>query len=307
MPSYFPRPDKQIFAPPYLIPHALLGGAVFNGQHLSGSESLQTEFVDPILNGAQAGRFDMPLGDLGIAVFAHYPDVHSGAPSPDGAWGRFNYHEATIVLPVRDTDTGSNYWFFPVMMLDSFLPIVSGREVLGFPKVLGRIEWDWASGVWNSSVDVEGFALKTPSETASWHRVMEGALSTLLVSFKMNSHPSKFRDFVESLKPPDSADRQQWALVTQFLSATFAVKAVFLKQLPQCADTAQTDYQDLVVCDCKLTAIHGLGMGLGSVTFQAPESFPLATRVGHTLGSATASLAFGVEMDWEFGPGTVLP
>ena len=96
---FHPRPDTQHFQPPYDLPNSEIGGVIF----LEGATGkLQEKLVDPTLNGGTPDRFRLIVPGLAIAVFGHYPEVSTSGPK----WGKFDYQEANLVLPVKDTCTG---------------------------------------------------------------------------------------------------------------------------------------------------------------------------------------------------------
>ncbi len=74
------------------------------------------------------------LGGRYVLTFNFFPDVHSRHMSAGGR--SFAYNETTPFLPVMGPGARPAV-FSPELYLDSYMPIVLGRELYGFPKRFG--------------------------------------------------------------------------------------------------------------------------------------------------------------------------
>ena len=120
-----------------------------------------------------AGQFSVPLG--GAAPFGRLPHYYKDTedlvvafeaaadrmtcflppgvePADDpvpcrakARWAPFTfygpYHEAYLEITV--TFRGERYRYVPVIMTDSDVPLIAGREIWGYPKKLARISHSW--------------------------------------------------------------------------------------------------------------------------------------------------------------------
>ena len=306
LPSYLPRPDRQFFTLPYTIEKAHMLGLIFQAD----PGVLTRSFIDPTLNAATApGRFQLELDGRFVLGQLHYPMLtHS-----DADFGGLSYNESVVYLALRDTQPAPGapelYWYTPVMALDSFLPLIAGREIFGFPKVLGEINTTpvvladlFTNPKGSGTVAVQGYATISKQEMAamqelwSW-RVTSGGtlfenLAAQAVDWVLASHlpnPSGLLDSVRSrlLRLVGRLD-----------------PGLFLKEFPAVQGTGLASYRSLVRANYAPTAIYKLVALTAEASFAAPASFPLATLLGFTPGvSHPAELAFIAEMDWQVPPG----
>lgn len=131
---YVRRHDWQHYAMPFTL-EGVITGALFRPRE----GVLQRHFVDPILNAPfTPGRFEVAFSGFCTFAFVHF----TGCRSADPAFGNSPYNEATLVCAVRDMLARERtlYWFTPAMFLDAFFPLLAGREIFGFPKILGAFE-----------------------------------------------------------------------------------------------------------------------------------------------------------------------
>jgi acetoacetate decarboxylase len=71
--------------------------------------------------------------------------------------GIMSYLEMYITIPV--TFNGKEGVFLPILFLDKAAPIVAGREIIGFPKVDGELEYSIEGKVITASVKRKGTVL----------------------------------------------------------------------------------------------------------------------------------------------------
>ena len=306
MPSYLQRPEQQFFALPYTITKAQMLGLVFQAD----PQILARHFVDPLFNAATTpGRFQVELDGRFVVGQIRYPLLTHSDPH----FGGFSYNESVIYLALRDTGpapgTPEHYWFTPVMVLDSFLPLIAGREIFGFPKILGEINSNpttlanlFTTPRGSGTVAVQGFATTSKQELAALQK---------LWSWRVTGGGP----LVEEL----AAKAVEWVLATHLPNPLGLLDAVrsrllrfvgrldpglFLKEFPAASKPTLACYGSLVRSSFAPTAVHRLVALTAEASFEAPASFPLATQLGFTPGTTQAAeLAFLAEMDWQIPAG----
>jgi hypothetical protein len=315
LPNYLPRADQEFFPTPYTMERAQMLALVMKA---SSASVLAQNFIDPTLNAVAGspGRFVPEFGGHFVLGHIFYPTLkHSSAD-----FGSFAYTESVIYLPVRDTEAQLgepfSYWFTPVMLLDSFLPLIAGREIYGITKALGRFTTkpkqltDLFSALIpkaDAKTEVQGFATKSKSEICDWHTLWRLRIKGNRGSLLENLLGHAVDDLLNIHFPrPLGLIDDVWAALLGLLGSLNP--GIFLKQFPSVQDTALADYRRLVRAAYKPTALHRIRLLSGDATFSNPASFPIADLLGFTPGSVVpAELGLIVEMDWTIPVGEDLP
>ena len=315
LPTYLPRTDREFFPTPYTMEKAQMLALVMKAPSAS---VLAQNFIDPTLNAAagSTGRFVPEFGGHFVLGHIFYPSLkHSGAD-----FGSFAYTESVIYLPVRDTQARLgepfSYWFTPVMLLDSFLPLIAGREIYGITKALGRFSatpqaltnlFSAPSPQAHTTVEAQGFATKSKAEVCDWQRLWQLSINGGRGSLLENMMGHAVDELLGShLARPLNLVDDVWSALLGLIGSLNP--GIFLKQFPSVQGTALADYRRLVRAAYKPTAVHRVRLLSGEATFSSPASFPIAELLGFSPGSVVpAELGLIVEMDWSIPTGEDLP
>lgn len=327
MPAFLqPRPDFEILPDPYALNQATLAALVFR----EGVPGALQKLVDDTLNAATTqGRFRVRFDGHALAGVFRFGEVRSTA-----AWGYLRYQEAALVLLVEDTRTHGVYLFNPVIVLDSSLALLAGREVHGYPKKMARITAPsleqtvasldaktQAAGGINARVEVEGFNTTAANERAGWQVIFDAQWSGpfaggLLVNAK-NLAPPVFARSLDQAPKAVELFKQTGAAVSELVMTflggmlgNLQLSGIFLKQFLDCGSTTNACLCQVVTAPYRPTATRSVLPCLGAITFHNPASFPLASALG--LGAQAGKplqpmFGFIADMDWALGPGQVLP
>ncbi len=162
MTPFIQRPDDPEIPPPYTFPNVTI-----NSFELAADMSKLRQLCDQLLNIGdldQRGFLYRPLLPYVALEVLEYPKLISLAP-PFSDWGYVTQNEAYIRFPVVKYEVFG--WFLVPVEISSFFPFLcvnsswsafSGREVIGFPKVIGSIDQGTtATGGYSASVSVPVF------------------------------------------------------------------------------------------------------------------------------------------------------
>lgn len=138
---------------------APLGGTLYHGaQYLTAVVEVDPKKMQPFL------PFGMRLAEPFRADLftAHFPDNVFDSPG---------YHEAGLFVHIK-TARGTGI-HCPWMILDDDVAMIMGRELLGYPKKLGEVQWNVDGDVIDNSASRRGTTLLTM--TGSLGDVIEDA------------------------------------------------------------------------------------------------------------------------------------
>ena len=139
---YTERDTDLNFRPPYRIRGVESLAAVRRIDRVAAQG-----WLDQTLNWRPNGsepRQEFTALPLAVVVFMHMKSMCSIDP-PHDDWGAVTETEAVVTLPVLEWDNHGlpsppSLKFYPVVLcLDSGPALISGREVFGFPKILGEV------------------------------------------------------------------------------------------------------------------------------------------------------------------------
>lgn len=140
---YTERATDLNFRPPYRI----TGVEALSAVRGIDRERAQ-EWVDETLNWrppGQAARPEFTALPVAFVVFMKMAEMRSIDP-PDHDWGSVSESEMVVTLPLLEWDNHGlpslpKLRFYPIVLcLDSGPALISGREVFGFPKIMGAVE-----------------------------------------------------------------------------------------------------------------------------------------------------------------------
>jgi len=109
---------------------------------LAADNDLLDRYCDRMFNGPAGGSTHWEaVGDEVLLNFVDIPTLGSG-DLEDMQLGTFSEREVAIWFPVTDKVQDRFAWAVPYMFVDSDQAMAGGREVYGFPKQLGTINFD---------------------------------------------------------------------------------------------------------------------------------------------------------------------
>jgi hypothetical protein len=167
MPLFIQRPDDPELPPPYSFP-----GVTIHSFELEADPGKLQQLCDALLNignPADRGFEYRPLLPYVALEVLYYPKMVCTS-TPFSNWGYVSQNEAYIRFPVVKYESlgflllpmeVSN--FFPFLVVDSAWSAFSGRNVIGFPKVIGTITQQTARNTsYSASVKVPVFRQLSP-------------------------------------------------------------------------------------------------------------------------------------------------
>jgi hypothetical protein len=140
---YTERATDLNFRPPYRITGVEALSAV-----RGIDREMAQQWVDETLNWrppGQTARPEFTALPMAFVVFMKMAEMRSIDP-PDHDWGGVSESEMVVTLPLLEWDNRGlpslpKLRFYPIVLcLDSGPALISGREVFGFPKIMGAVE-----------------------------------------------------------------------------------------------------------------------------------------------------------------------
>jgi uncharacterized protein with NAD-binding domain and iron-sulfur cluster len=201
-------------------------------------------------------------------------------------------------------------WFLPYIFVDNAAAAATGREIYGFPKSTGRIEFG-EPGESGPLVTVDALAMDTysPATLVKNRRIIEvrrkadedhGPVSRLWLALEgaLAGISSGFIQAAKSL----AAEAEAEAITSAFLevSPSRPTRMVFLKQIRDAADHSRACYQSIVEATARVTAFRGGGRLEGDYEVILPPlaSHPIASDLG--LSSSPIAATFDAWLDFDF-------
>jgi hypothetical protein len=312
--------DRGLFKAPYLQRDAHL--FVFL---LAADLQRLKQLCDTYLNvhSEGRGRNDRPFDYTPLApyIFMLYADMKiSSLDAHDQALGWMREIEISFWVPtVARAQSGGLLvpdhvaFFLPYLFVDNPYALLAGREVYGFPKMLGQIQAveDYQTPAF--ALDVWGFQRFGPDEEGKVRRLLE----VHPMQGEAGEHPTAaapWRSWEEARRVLiqlllDSGgrdlDRVEDATVLNALDQA-SLPVVFLKQFPDVADSGRACYQALVEAPVRVVDFH-VGQrleGTYQLILHDLVSHPLARTLGlavqdggHIQSLAALSLSLDFVLD----------
>jgi hypothetical protein len=262
-------------------------------------------------SGAARQRFKPLLGlDVMALTFIHYPSVRA-TTTP---WGSFSYDECAVFLLLKDeNEFGPGMcWHVPFILLDACLPMLMGREIYGFPKVIGDVDCspllaaDWQQNPRGTfTVAAEGFPRHGANVHAQQVPVAEVKASGFPPGSLVNTIDHAGDDllaFAQRITGGDHLDPLLVPFVQALVSA--GLPGVFLKELPGADANAPAAHRQLVKAAFTPTGTGGMSFVRGEVKLHDPASYPLASTFGIAAGQALNVPGIFIDLSWNLPPPT---
>ena len=272
-----------------------------------------TELVDRQLNiGLTRYRPLGPFVALGCADISQIRSLHP----EDAKKGFMSERDVAFWVPVIAADDPYGVaipsrvaWFLPYIFVDSAPPMATGREIYGFPKLAGRLEFAEPEGR-NTVVSVDAIAIDrfSPASRAKEHRIVEvrrradddhGPLSALWNGLE-RAVGGLSAGFLDAAQIFSDAGSEAVAAALKSVSPSQVVRMVFLKQFRAAGDTSRACYQSVVEASARVTAFRSGGplSGPFEVRVANLDSHPIVQDLG--LGSDRVEPLFSAWFDFDF-------
>ena len=313
--KYIERVDEQAFNQPYSIKGTDMYGFVMKAEY----DSLQ-KLCDKYFN-IGSSKFYCPAASCVVLTLNNIESLQSINP-PDSEKGRVSEQEAIFWVPIfMGTKIGTFFkpeklvWFMSYLFVDNTPPLVSGREIYGFPKQLAK--FTFPSPLEKAdflSVDTLVFKKFSPDSTAQEARIIE------VKTEKSLNQSNKYQDFSEFL-----ADIVKNIQIKQITIPNFdigfnlisslleeKVNVISLKEFRDVEDPTIACYKAIVHSSMVVTQFHQAEISTDSLVsiFNYP-SHQICQELGLSASNSdkvtiTPLFSFHLNFDFQLNGGTVL-
>jgi len=297
MRDYIQFPGEQTLRPPGACEHTQFFYFV-----LPANEERLRGLCDTYFNTPSGGACDYtPLGFVMLA-FSHVDRLVSADP----AHGTINYMDIAFWVPVRGGQTKPVCLFPPYIFVDDGGTLVTGREVFGLPKQLGRFQMplrfeDLAKAP-KPEFRAEVLGTLVPGGLIDWRTLV----TVEQIGKEETSDTAKLLTVLGKLAVPDSLRTLK---VPTWLSDLVAVPALGLKQFRDAAQPEKACYQAIIEAPLSTAEIFGTPKVLVDafqVTLMDVPSHPVTETLGLPTGPFTVPITFCFESTMRMGTGTVI-
>jgi Acetoacetate decarboxylase (ADC) len=291
MTPFIQRPDDPEIPPPYTFPNVTI-----HSFELAADMTKLRQLCDSLLNIGdldQRGFLYRPLLPYVSLEVLEYPKMMSAAP-PFSQWGYITQHEAYIRFPVVKYEVLGWFLlpvevsnFFPFLFVDSNWSAFSGREVIGFPKVIGSIGEDTtAAGGYSASVSVPVFPVYSPDTQQTSRQIVNIETGPLLGPGNAPSTwpwlITAYDDFAGDIEP----------LVIEVAELIYPdlFSTIALKQIRDAENSEMACFQALVHSEFQVDNVS------------EPHFFESATVTLNSWASLDLAASFGLPADASINP-----
>lgn len=287
------------------------------------------QWVDETLNWRPAGtkeRTRFSALPLAFNVFLRIDAMRSLDPQ-HSEWPAMRESELSVVLPVVESQPGvlpdfSSLKFYPVMLcLDSSPAMISGREVFGFPKFLGSVEWSDRGGEARCEVagrpndrettrDARLMALHRAGDPLAEHPDEPlDSFSTGLARMAAEELAGGgiMEDFTRQIWRELWGDLSEGLLMTWLIDALTAMAGpfdfVFLKQFRDITDPRHACYRCVATSEIRFSGVTSPRFLGGDWKLDVPphRSSALLTKLGLDSGRIGNPLRMDFDFDLSLG------
>ena len=320
-----PNPDYIDYANDYIIPiPGMADDTWLYCFPIKGTYRQMLEVVNQRLNFSPLNKQIryFPLSDSMMMVVS---DIRKGY-TLDPNYKKYGYlaeKGIQFFMPlVECLQDGNKGWkaerlafFIPYIAVDQPYNVAIGREELGYPKVMGRIDMPiLPQNADNFNVDVYGFKQfnKANPEFGQFHSFLNiKKINGTVPEGQWHNHQEAWTHIKEHIAPPTADQHIEWGLpfVVHELEDVVARKLplVFLKQFRDITNPSKACYQALTQGNGFTENFLG-GWFLGGeygVTINDLASFPICADLG-IANNFTVSHPFWIHANLKFETGTVL-
>jgi hypothetical protein len=254
-----------------------------------------------------------PIGHHIMLTWGQIARVSSLTPPYDRRGGVAE-PQVAVWIPVVVLDPTSERqrfaMFIPYIWLDNAMSLADGRELFGYPKSWGWLEFpreDDPAPRWK----VDAFGLNyAPDALADRHQLLEVVRTGTVEQAAVNdllSLEELARDMATHVFAGGGGLLSDLELIADAVDDVRAdrMRGVFLKQFRDVRDGLAAALQQIVEADYRIVRLQARPMlAEHKLTVHALDSHPVRTELG--LESQTLGLAYRVEMDFDVGAGRVL-
>jgi hypothetical protein len=317
---YTERDTDLNFSPPYRITGV---------EALSAVRKIDTHaaqrWLDETLNWRPPGEEPRPeFTALPIAfiIFMHMKSMCSVNP-PHDTWGAVSETEMVVTLPVLEWDNQGlpslpSLKFYPIVLcLDSGPALISGREVFGFPKIMGQVEMGPDAGVVRTEVcrrEGEAFTHRNDLLLALRREQANGQASTpdsfgkglaeMVKDELLGEVDDGVLGHLLNLNPARKAlNFTLGGVVDLFEGLEIGQKFVFLKQFRDVENPRLACHRSVAECELEFSGLKSLSRESGDWELEVPEwhSSSLLKRIGVESGPIGAPLRSEFQIDMSLG------
>lgn len=310
-PQYLDHGGEQVYRHPYIAKNVHFYGFVIDADR----NALQKNICDRYLNDPMGspGRFVPALGRV-LLVFNLIERMYARNP-PDNLKGWQKEEEVAAWVLVKDTKRGKFFWHHPYMIVDNPYAMAMGREIYGFPKMLGYFT-GVAAGP-NAPAELKVETIVTKGSGSSYQSTKEKLIRVFRSTQPNVQHTGKAfpsleafsKDVLDSLKiTPEQLDPHGLgeALFADLLRLRMSF--IFLRQFRDAEYPELASFQSVQECRTEMTKVHDLR--LYSANYQVEiwdyPTHPFRSELGLASGILDVQQAFWTCFDFEIGSCTEL-
>jgi acetoacetate decarboxylase len=269
---------------------------------LPADQARLQDVCDRFLNAPSGGAVDYKPHGVVFLAFSHVERLVSGDPDR----GTIRYKDIAFWIPVSGGATKPFCLFPPFIFVDDAATIVTGREVFGLPKQLGRFAMplrleDLASAPKPEfRAEVSGTLL--PGGMDDWRTL----LTIEQIGSEAHSDEKRFFSALKKMLLPSALKDFD---VPSWLSHLTAVPTVGLKQFRDAANPERACYQAIVEAPLTTVRLHGRPRFLSNafeLTLMDVPSHPVAERLGLSPDPQIVPLTIYFEATMRMDAGTVV-
>jgi hypothetical protein len=251
------------------------------------------------------GPSGRPYSPVGVVVlgFTHVDGLTS---SMDRDHGTITYKDIALWVPVMGGHLNPVCLFPPFIFVDDGATMVTGREVYGLPKQLGRFQMPL-------TLDELAGAPAPQFRAEAIGTLHEGGQNDWRTLFTVESIPGKITRESPAIQAIESAllgaiVTKGWSL-PKWLSDTAMVPAVGLKQMRDAASQGMAAHQEVVEAPLQMVELFTqprFFVDAFKLTLMDVPSHPIASVLGLPAGESVVPLTIHFEATMEMGPGTII-
>jgi Acetoacetate decarboxylase (ADC) len=300
MVTYISRPDDPDIPPPYEFP----GITIMSFRLPASLPSLQV-LCDQMLNigtlparGFEYRAFldfvDMEIVTYPKMLFAEPPYTNWGYASQQELYFRFYVWKFVLISGVLFPEPVPEL-FFPFMFVDNSWSMISGRNVIGFPKVMARFEPTPVLGADPFQICVSALALEkhSPATKLDWKPIVE-----INPTAELGPAPGGLWPWIELAADVGDPYLNQ-SLQALVANIPFGFSTVQLKQFRDGSSTDDACYQAVLATPFMPLNINvPAPLPAVTITVNPYESLNIADSLGFSPGVAMRPLLqFSVSLD----------
>jgi hypothetical protein len=254
------------------------------------------------------GRFVPALGYV-LLVFNLIERMYPRDP-PDNMKGWQKEEEVATWILVKDTKRRKLLWHHPYMIVDNPYAMAMGREIYGFPKMLGYFTGITAGPKAPAEMKVETIVSKLPgtsyeSTREQLIRVYRSKTPSMENTGKAFPTFEAFsKDLLDSLEiTPDHLDSAGFGETLYAHLLSLRMSFLFLRQFRDPIDPSLASSQSVQECQTRIPAMHGLRIYTTDfkVEIQDYYSHQIRNDLGLKSGILDVQQAFWTCFDFEIG------